>query len=427
MIISAKLDYLTVSLLPGTTDWTIPEALNKLTKALFIEDWIPFFVMVGAGYGYDEILRYNDVSLKISSPVKFPKQGICLEFSGGGVAYYIEYLKLQKGVTLRTALNRFRCLCQFGCKTKCSRLDWAIDEQCFEGETPCLDLDRIQQQLVDRHFVSLFRRTDPEVVSGDLESCFTVSGEVDQKLPFTFIQSQDVSSGKVGKTIYLGKRRSGTMIRFYDKLAEQLAHKISVPEGVISWKRFEMEFHQQNAGAVLTKYLDSSDEDFQSFICGLALKLIRFVDPGRSRRYNCVTSKWWLDFLKTAKKSDLTIHKVKRNKFLNFLLSFKRQYSAAFTSAVFCSPSFLVSVLEDGLKKTSKTADQIRSDYNAVKNLPPNYYDYELRECLKSQTGEEYWRSFTDLDEKEFSGRLSALYRKVFKKGVGCLDGSASV
>ena len=49
------------------------------------------------------------------------------------------------------------------------------------------------------------------------ESCYKVSGEIDEKVPFTFVQSQHVSSGRVGKTIYLGKRKSGTYIRFYDE------------------------------------------------------------------------------------------------------------------------------------------------------------------------------------------------------------------
>lgn len=428
-MISYKIDYLTITCKPGKTNWTVQEMLDKLLKALLIEDWLPWFVQVGSGYGYSEIYRFNDVSLKISSPHNYNRMGICLEFSGNGIDYYIEYLKLQRGVTLLTALNRFRCLCQFGCKTQCSRFDWAIDEKCFVDDDPFLDLDVIQKQLVDRHFVSLFRKTDPEMVSGELQSCYTVdTGMIDKSIPFKFIQSQDVSSGVIGKTIYLGKRKSGTYIRFYDKRAEQIAHKCTVEDGVKSWVRYEMEFHKLNAAAVLTKYLDSnSDEEFQDFICGLSLKLIRFVDPGRSRRYNCVTSKWWLDFLGNAKKASLTIHKVKRNKFLNFLLAFQKQYGATFSRAVKCCPNYLVSVLENGLKTTSKTADLITADYNAVKDLPSNYYDYELNKVLQAQSGEDYWRSFTDLDEREFSGRLSSLYRKVFNKEVGQTDLQGSI
>ena len=357
--------------------------------------------------------------MKVSSLSTFQKQGICLEFSGGGIAYYTEYLKAHKGVTLRTALNRFRSMCQWSCKTKCSRIDWAIDEKCGADEKPYLDLDRIQQQLLDRHFVSLFRKTDPAVESGELQSCYKVSGEIDEKVPFTFIQSQHVSSGRVGKTIYLGKRKSGTYIRFYDKLSEQIAHGATVPEGVSAWSRFEMEFHQKNAAAVLTQYLDHTDDEFQAIMYGVALKLIRFVDPGRSRRYNCVTSKWWLEFLQNAKKANLTIHKIKRNKFLNFLLNFKKQYAACFSQAVRCSPEFLKSVLEDGLGRSSKTAAQLVSDYNALQGLPSNFYDYEFDKSFKPETGEDYWRSFTDLDERAFHGRLSSIYREVFNKDVG--------
>lgn len=418
-MISAKIDYLTISLLPDQSGWTISEALDRLFQALLIEEWRSWFVLVGAGYGYESIYRYNDVSLKVSSLSTFQKQGICLEFSGGGIAYYTEYLKAHKGVALRTALNRFRSMCQWSCKTKCSRIDWAIDEKCGADEKPYLDLDRIQQQLLDRHFVSLFRKTDPAVESGELQSCYKVSGEIDEKVPFTFIQSQHVSSGRVGKTIYLGKRKSGTYIRFYDKLSEQIAHGATVPEGVSAWTRFEMEFHQKNAAAVLTQYLDHTDDEFQAIMCGVALKLIRFVDPGRSRRYNCVTSKWWLEFLQNAKKANLTIHKIKRNKFLNFLLNFKKQYAACFSQAVKCSPEFLKSVLVDGLSKSSKTASQLVSDFNALQGLPQNFYDYEFDKSFKPETGEDYWRSFTDLDERAFHGRLSSIYREVFNKDVG--------
>ena len=171
-MISAKIDYLTISLLPDQSCWTISEALDRLFDCLFIDEWRSWFVLVGAGYGYESIYRYNDVSLKVSSLSTFQKQGICLEFSGGGIAYYTEYLKAHKGVTLRTALNRFRSMCQWSCKTKCSRIDWAIDEKCGADEKPYLDLDRIQQQLLDRHFVSLFRKTDPAVESGELQSCY---------------------------------------------------------------------------------------------------------------------------------------------------------------------------------------------------------------------------------------------------------------
>ena len=180
-----------------------------------------------------------------------------------------------------------------------------------------------------------------------------------------------------------------------------------------------MEFHQKNAAAVLTQYLDHTDDEFQAIMCGVALKLIRFVDPGRSRRYNCVTSKWWLEFLQNAKKANLTIHKIKRNKFLNFMLNFKKQYAACFSQAVRCSPEFLKSVLEDGLGRSSKTAAQLVSDYNALQGLPSNFYDYEFDKSFKPETGEDYWRSFTDLDERAFHGRLSSIYREVFNKDVG--------
>ena len=53
--ISAKIDYLTISLLPDQSGWTISEALDRLFDCLFIEEWRSWFVLVGAGYGYEFI------------------------------------------------------------------------------------------------------------------------------------------------------------------------------------------------------------------------------------------------------------------------------------------------------------------------------------------------------------------------------------
>lgn len=421
--IYAKNDYLTLSLLPGTSGWDVNEGLTRLLKALLIEDWLPWFVPVASNSRYDEIMRFNDVSLKIPSALKFEKQGICIEFSGNGIEYYREYLHCQRGVTDKTAFKRFISMVQFGCKTKCSRFDWAIDEQSFGLDQPSLRIDTIQESLLSHNFVSLFRKADPENVSGELQSCYSVqSGEIDKKIPFNLVQSMDISSGVVGKTIYLGKRKSGTYVRFYDKLAEQIAHKSTPPDGCKSWVRFEMEFHQKNASAVFLKYVTDSAEDFRAFVCGFALRLIRFVDPGRSRRYNCVTSKWWLDFLQTAKKSNIAVHSVKHNKFLNFLVSFKRQYAAVLAAVASCDFSVLASILKEGLEKHSKTSDILCADYKALSGLPPNVVRKQLQEIIQPLSGEEYWRSFTDFSKSNFSGWLSRMYREVFHKEVGVCD-----
>ena len=54
-MISAKIDYLTISLLPDQSGWTSSEALDRLFDCLFIEEWRSWFVLVGAGYGYEFI------------------------------------------------------------------------------------------------------------------------------------------------------------------------------------------------------------------------------------------------------------------------------------------------------------------------------------------------------------------------------------
>ena len=118
---------------------------------------------------------------------------------------------------------------------------------------------------------------------------------------------------------------------------------------------------------------------------GEAFSLIRFVDLDHSRLYNCTVCKWWLDFLAHAAVYVLPNHKPKHNKFVRQLAYQRRQNSASLTTLVMCKPKVLKSILLEGAKKSSKTAQAIANDYRAVQYLRRSSSE-SIRKILRSLT-----------------------------------------
>lgn len=419
-----KCDYLTISSLPLNSGLTVEQLLDKTLKALLIEDWWHFFEFYGSSKYYSAIYRYCNVSIKLPYPDNYCKNGVCIEFSGQGIDYYENYLSLVKGVTLRTALNRFRLLYKFNVKTKCSRFDVAIDEKCYNDDLPLLDLELIEETLKSRAFVSKFRRGEPKVESGELVSMFLVKPEeIDPKLPYSIISSENLSTGRIGKTIYLGKRKSNTSVRIYDKLAEREVKGDDLPSDMTSWTRFEVEFHNKNASSVLAAYLDSeNDKDFSQYLSRVCFDLIRFVNKDRSRLYNATVCDWWLKFLDSMSDSGMIINKLSQNQYIRSRKYAKKILAAMLAGLVECDDKFINELLEDGRQVTSKTKQRIIQDFNALSVLS----EYELKkEIVKAehvQTGEEFWRLFTSEDSSAFGERMFKKQLEVFNKDVGVVN-----
>ncbi len=415
MITCKVSDYMTISLLPGETGVPLDCLLRKGLEALYLSDFWDkeLFIYKCQSTYYAAIFRFGDISVKLPYEDNYKKTGICFEFSGQGLDYYREYLRLDRvGVDLRMVCARFVALAiKFGYKTKSSRFDVAFDEIIKKGEQlePLLDLDRITETLSRRAFVSKFRKSDGIPGSGELKPFFNEldsSQHFDEVLPYRLIQSTDLCTGMVGKTIELGRRKGASFVRFYDKLVEQSAKGFEVPKNYASWVRFEMEFKHNNASSVFLQYAMSKDDnDFIQKMRGEAFSLIRFVDLDHSRLYNCTVCKWWLDFLAHAAVYVLPNHKPKHNKFVRQLAYQRRQNSASLTTLVMCKPKVLKSILLEGAKKSSKTAQAIANDYRAVQYLSPEEFERVYKEDTKELNGLEFWQQFTGLtkaDKKEF-------------------------
>lgn len=400
-------DYITISLLPGNVECDIDGALDQLLRALYIEEWKEMFVYKCTTSRYEIIARFGDVQLKLPYVENFAKQGICLEFSGRGVDYFVEYLTIKKKTTLRNAMSRFIGLCKFGFKTKSSRFDVAFDEIIKQSDTdkPFLDLALINNYLVNRQFVTQFRKGLPDHCSCELKTAVNYDdvNNMDSIVPYNRIESMNLSSGRIGKTIELGKRGSPSFVRFYDKLAEQEAHGYEVPSDYKSWVRFEMEFRKDNASSVLFEYATAeSDESFAARMSSIAMGLIRFIELDHSRIYNCTTAEWWGGFLNYAQKGNLMRVKPKFNRYVRALDSKKRTQAATLAALVVCRPQNLKSILVEGLKHKSKSAEAIRADYKAIQFVSEDEYERVYKESTTPLTGYEFWKCFKSMSDEDF-------------------------
>lgn len=415
-------DYMTISLLPGDFDIPMSDLLQKGLEALYLDElWAKeVFVYKCQSTYYSAIFRFGDIQVKLPYEDNYKKNGICFEFSGQGLDYYREYLSLNRvGVDLRKVSARFVALSKLGFKTKSSRFDVAFDEIIRKGEQldPLLDLDRIIDTFGRRAFVSKFRKADGVPGSGELKPFFNEldsSAKFDESLSYRLITSTDLCSGMVGKTIELGRRKGNSFVRFYDKLVEQSAKGFEVPENYASWVRFEIEFKHANASSVFLQYaMSENDKDFIRKMRGEAYSLIRFVDLDHSRRYNCTVCKWWLDFLDHAAVYVLPNNKPKYNRYIRALAALKRQQSASLSTVVICHPQNLKSILLDGAKKSSKTAQAIAADFKAVQFLSPEEFERVYKENTRELTGLEFWQQFCGLqkaDKDEFEKFLEKAF-----------------
>ena len=411
-----KIDYLTCSLLPGSSSDSREVALGKLLFMLGLDGLEKEFQLMFSNYRYEAIYRYQNISLKIPTEEKFAKNGICIEMSGSGVDYYENYLAMYKKTTLRDAFNRFRLLYLEGYKTQCSRIDIAIDDKCFGDDRPFLDLDEIEAVLKSRYFVTKFRRCDPTEESGELVPIFKAPAPstYDDKLPYRIIESMNMSTGFIGKTIYLGKRKSLSSVRIYDKLAEQNVKGEKLPDNLNHWVRFEIEFHDKNAGAVLSKFLDCKDDrEFSKYISRVSYDLIRFVDKDHTRLYNCTVCDWWMKFLGSIADKGMYINKLSTNHYLAYKKYAKRCLAACLAAFVSCEPDQLNVLIEEGKANPTRSSLLIEADHKAYLGLSPGDKKAALEEAARTLSGEDYWRMFADQTEGSFDERIRNTFEEV--------------
>ncbi len=282
-----SIDYLTLTVKPAvdvpyTSRSNYGECLNMLRSGYHLGELFDMMESKGRCLHYVERLSYNDISLKLSDPDNFNRQGFCLEMSGNGVKTFEEYLSTY-GYTLKMFCAKWRNPTN-DWKFSCTRIDEAMDDIRYNGDRPKLTMNKIIKAIYNDEMVSKAR-----VVSSDGSDMLSI------KQRYKRVGGR----GLLGTTISLGTRKGGdgTYIRFYDKKIEQEQKKKELPENCTSWVRCEFEFHGCDAMACFNAFIDYSDEDYAKRIAEVANDKVRFVDNITSNVSRNPVKRWWKEFL----------------------------------------------------------------------------------------------------------------------------------
>lgn len=277
----SKFDWLTLSIKPESLSIDFAECMNMLRNVLLLGDLIDKMVFVGHFMFYDYVFSYENISLCYTEPERFNEQGVCLRISSQGLDYLTRYLKTYN-ITIKQWLGEFRALCFKGYVTKDTRLDYALDDIRFDGDKPSLTMKRVIDCVKRGEMCKRSRLVN--LYDGDGLS-------VNER--YKVVCKEPV----VGRTVNVGSRQSEVFCRFYDKLAEQLQKKETVPESCTSWTRCELEFKHGAAMCVLNAFLDMNDEDFGKYMFGVVNRYISFIVRNNDNISRCPVKRWWSKFL----------------------------------------------------------------------------------------------------------------------------------
>lgn len=289
----SKIDWITLVIKPENTSLTFQDCLTVLSEQLRLGDLIKLMVDRYHIAFYEYSLTYEDIIFSWAEGERFKKQGACISFSSTGLDFFARYLDTY-GLSLRDWLGEFRALCFQGWVTRCTRLDYAMDDKRLNGDLPVLTMRKIVTAIKNHDFnIRAFKICDKSKGSVDVsEDCIT-----------------DKSSSFVGRTVYIGSRRSDVCIRFYDKLVEQMQKKQSVDD-FTSWVRCEAELKNDRAMSVFNAFIDLSSDDFNHYMCGVINRYVCFINRDNNNISRCSVKRWWTAFLNGCTKKFKLPHRV---------------------------------------------------------------------------------------------------------------------
>lgn len=287
----SKFDYITLTLKSKTKN--LLQTLTMLEDDMLLGDLIGKMVLKGRAGFYDFNFVYENINLQYTVAERFDEQGICLKFSSQGLDYFNRYLATY-GMTLKQWLGEWRALSFGDYISKCTRIDYAMDDITKDGETPCITLSKVFRAAQNGEICKKARTLD--LISG---------AEMSARMRIQYCHGEPIK----GCTLYVGVRKSGKLIRFYDKRAEQLQQKKPVANDVVNWTRCEAEFHTDSAMGVLNAFLDMSEVDFAEYMRGVINNQCRFISRTNDNVSRCPVKRWWTDFLNGCTKRFKLPHK----------------------------------------------------------------------------------------------------------------------
>ena len=345
-MVSVQLDFLTLEFLTSR-DIEISQALNNVLDILHLGDLWDNFLYVGRDRFFESVYRYNDISILICREGKLLNQGICVRFSGNGVAFYCNHLA-RKGETLRRVLRAWRSSAVNGDFTRCTRVDVAMDDIHKGGSTPLLTMRKIRNCVKNREFRSRLRTNRP-VFNQVIEVSEDFSSKAD-----------DLQ----GDTIYFGKRRSVVVVRFYDKLLEQRYHNNSIDGDISSWVRCELECHGSRAAAVFNNYCDMTDDVFGQEVAANINNYVCFIKKDDINRSRCSVKRWWLAFIGSLRKARLSSPPYKPSTFRGNIVWFKNISPSIYALIRIVGLRYFLNMINEyGKDRLSARHKQLENDF----------------------------------------------------------------
>ena len=391
----SKFDYITLTI--KSKVHTLDDTLTMLCGSMLLNDLIHKMTCKGrAGY-YDHRMTYENIDFLFTETERFEEQGICIKMSSQGLDYFNKYLATY-GLTLKDWLGKWRSLVFDDYISKCTRLDYAMDDICYKGKSPCITLQKLFK-CAERGEICKKART-VDILEGS---------EISKRMRIKYSDGKPIK----GRTLYIGVRDSGKIIRFYDKLAEQLHRKLPVDEGVTHWTRCELELHDSAAMGALNSFLDSSEDDFAEYMRGVVNNQCRFITRNNDNISRCPSKRWWTAFLNGCTKRFKLPHKEPSRSALARAERGRSQYVRTIYTmfqelgfeGVYRFYESKVNELKDNGKEVFKS--------ELAENLREDMRDYEEMTAFKN------YAYNSDIEENSFADRVrsqQAYYSHKFRR-----------
>ncbi len=207
--------------------------------------------------GYDTAYTYGEHNFyfAIAYHKLMMSMGICVKFSAKSLNYYLEQSHLQVYDLIQNVQSDFYT-------TRLSRIDFVAD---YIDED--VDVTEIYNQYM-KNKIAIFKEE------------FSIP-----KNELVYIKQnkkyKGILRGKEVGTMYLGSRRSNSMLRIYDKKTEQIENNGIHLEKAIrikNWVRFEVEFRGKYSHQITTELLKiKNSKQYADLISSTILQKYRFM------------------------------------------------------------------------------------------------------------------------------------------------------
>jgi hypothetical protein len=207
-------------------------------------------------------------------------------------------------------------------EAKVTRLDIAYDDRPQDGQTGLLDLEAIIEAVKADEYVSRAR----------------------------MVRLMQTLKGGRGTTLYFGSRKSDSLVRVYDKAAEQQIDDEH-------WIRVELELHRERAHALFL--LLCGEDRVEDFDLGaVLLAVLDFKTPNDdTNKSRWPTTPWWSEFVQSASRIRLGGKRVVEESVERSRRWIEHQVAPtlAFLMSVYQGDmDYLTGVLIEGLRRLSK-------------------------------------------------------------------------